>query len=259
MILFGSRARGEHGAGSDVDILIVCRDTTTAADSKARRAIKEYFAQHPPRLGVDIVTLTQESFDYCRRAPNHVAGQAMRDGIVMSGERLDQRYNHDDEYPDSWPDVKERLQATYRNLRGFATTFEHNREDQETWATHGQQALENSLKAWASAAAVRYRKVHELDDVIDGLLIHPVESQTLAAQQLVLFKDYTTYEDARPGHQGEMVDWLVLYATKYKYSGTSYRMSEDEQQEFSREVLITSQTFINRAHELTGTEPQDLQ
>ena len=30
---------------------------------------------------------------------NHLAGQAMRDGIVMSGKRLDYTYNYDDEYP----------------------------------------------------------------------------------------------------------------------------------------------------------------
>ena len=87
VILFGSRARGDHRADSDVDILIVCRDSTAVADSRARRAMKEHFAQNPPRLGFDIVTLTGEKFDYCRRAPNHVAGQAVRDGIIMSGER----------------------------------------------------------------------------------------------------------------------------------------------------------------------------
>ena len=40
VILFGSRAMGYHRPDSDVDILIVCRNSTIVADSRARRAIK---------------------------------------------------------------------------------------------------------------------------------------------------------------------------------------------------------------------------
>ena len=48
VILFGSRARGDHSENSDVDLLIVCRDTPIPAESRARRAVKDYFAGNPP-------------------------------------------------------------------------------------------------------------------------------------------------------------------------------------------------------------------
>jgi hypothetical protein len=55
-----------------------------------------------------------------------------------------------------------------------------------------------------------------------------------------------------------MVDWLALYAGKYKYSDAEHRMDEDEQEEFRREIITASNTFMNRACELTGTTPEDL-
>ena len=70
------------------------------------------------------------------------------------------------------------------------------------------------------------------------------ESQTPAAHQLLLLRFYTTYEDPDPEHRGRMVDWLVLYAGKYKYSDAEHRMDEDEQEEFRREIITASNTFI---------------
>ena len=258
VILFGSRARGDHHPDSDIDILIVCRGSEMTANSRARKAINRYFNQNPPRIGFDIVTMNQERFDYCRRAPNHVAAQALRDGIVMSGERLDHQYYDDDEYPASWPDVKERLQTAHRNLRGFAATFEHTRDDQETWMAHGQQAVENSIKAWASAAGIGYRNTHNLDDTIQRLVNDPNESETPAAHHFILLKYYTTYESTDPETLHQITDWLVLYAGKYKYSRATYRLDEYEQEEFRNEILQAASLFIARAHELTGTSYEDL-
>ncbi len=256
IVLFGSRARGDNRPDSDVDLLIVCQDKAVVVEAKARTAIKNYFRDNPPRLPVDIVTFTEDEFRKKSTAPNHVTGQAIRDGIVMTGERLDPSTNYEGKYPPSWPDVRERLRATYRNLRAFDLNFSMLQEDQETWAYHAQQAVENSLKAWLSAAGIEYRWIHELEEPSEAIFQHHVESSTLAAHQLKSLLDTTNYQD--PAEPGQTLNWLDKYSVSYKYSGTAHRMNDEEKQRFRQEILLAVHSFANRAFELTGTSESDL-
>ena len=248
VILFGSRARGDHQPTSDVDLLIIYRKETTTPASRIKRAIKAYFTEHPPELGVDIVPMEMERFEYSRRAKNHVAGQAMRDGIIMNGEKLDFSNNYEDDYPESWPDVKQRLQATYRHLGTFDREFSHPEGEQESYGFHAQQAVENAMKAWMSAADIDYHRIHDLEDAAERILNDPVENNTLAAGQLRLLMDYTTFEN-----------WLTKYAVAYRYEGTGFRMDDLEKTRFRQEIVAATLTFVNRAHELCGTDDSDLQ
>ena len=132
--------------------MFVYPNAPIAEQSRAHRAIKDHFQRTPPTLRVDIVPMELEEFNYCRRAKNHVAGQPYRKGIIMSSERLDFSGNYDNEFPASWPDVKQHLQATYRNLGTFQREFQHPEGEQESYCFRAQQVVENSLKAWISAA-----------------------------------------------------------------------------------------------------------
>lgn len=96
VILFGLRARGDHRANSDVDLFIVHDDGKISRKLYAQDAVREYFAANPPELSVDIIAMSRERFAYYSRAQNHVAGQALRDGVNMSGETLDFTHDHDD-------------------------------------------------------------------------------------------------------------------------------------------------------------------
>ena len=78
------------------------------------------------------------------------------------------------------------------------------------------------------------------------------------AHHPLLLKYYTTYENTDPEKLGEITDWLVLYAGKYKYAPASYRLNEYEQEEFKEQIQTATDIFINRAHELTGTSEEDL-
>lgn len=256
VILFGSRARGDHRPNSDVDLLVIYQRETTTPMSRIKRAIKSYFAEHPPELGVDIIPMEKERFDYSRRAKNHVAAQALRDGIIMS-EKLDFSNQYQDDYPDSWPDVKQRLQATYRHLGTFEREFNHPEGEQESYGFHAQQAVENAMKAWMSAAEIDYQRIHDLQDTAERILNDPAETNTLAAAQLRILMDYTTFED--PAHPGEYENWLIKYAVTYRYEGTGFRMDNLEKERFGREIMAATLTFVNRAHELCGTDNSDLQ
>ena len=142
IILYGSRATGTHRENSDVDILLVFNAGPIAEISRAGRAIKQFMAENPPQLRVDIASMDAGRFQYCRRAPNHVAGQAARKGIIMAPERLDftGNYNddYDNDYPASWPDIKERLRAAYRHIGGFEREFHHPEGEQENYGFSAQ-------------------------------------------------------------------------------------------------------------------------
>ena len=53
VILFGSRARGDHRSDSDVDLMVMANGNALSAMAIARNADKAYFEAPPPRLGID--------------------------------------------------------------------------------------------------------------------------------------------------------------------------------------------------------------
>ena len=94
-------------------------------------------------------------------------------------------------------------------------------------------------------------------DTAERILNDPDESNTLAAAQLRILMDYTTFAD--PDHPGEYENWLTKYAVTYRYEGTGFRMDDLEKDRFMQEVMAATLTFVNRAHELCGTDDSDLQ
>ena len=256
VILFGSRARGDHRPHSDVDLLIVSWDESLGAYASAKGAVKGYFAENPPALNVDLVPMSRSRFDYCRRAPNHVAGQAAREGIIMNGETLDDAGDYADQYPAGWPDVKERLEGAYRNLRGFEVCLRELPQDQESYGFHAQQAVENALKAWISAADLRYGRIHGIDLLSERILEDPNEANSPPAQQLRELLYFTSYPD--PNRPGERRNWLSLYAVSYRYAGVRHRMDETERERFRSQINLAVNACIKRAYELTGTTIEDL-
>lgn len=79
IILFGSQAREEADARSDVDLLVLCRvvgDRIALATEMDRRL-------GGLRLARDIVVMTPEEFDRDRDIPGTLARPAAREGIVL--------------------------------------------------------------------------------------------------------------------------------------------------------------------------------
>ena len=86
VILFGSRARGDHEELlSDIDVMLVQATEPddaiqkAAADAAARVARETYGREVP----VELVWRTTEEFRHNRRYVNSVETQAVKDGIVM--------------------------------------------------------------------------------------------------------------------------------------------------------------------------------
>ena len=237
VILFGSRARGDFRRDSDVDLLIITdadrlsRDEYVLACDAANAKSAEMYGVRRG-FGVDVLNMSEEKFRHCRRAKNHVAGQAARDGVDMNGNRIPP----DNQEPDNMPDIRQRVVNAKRNLhdlRGLVES-EHYSFSQEAIGFHAQQAVENILKGWISALDDEYGNTHDLSELMATIRMRPSEDESDA---------------------GERLRWLTNYAVKYRYRGVEVHM--DDRNELLRIVSETVLAIIKRIGELTGSEEWD--
>ncbi len=80
IILFGSRARGDHRIDSDYDVLIIVPDTT---ESTLKLAGDALIAARGKRFGMDVVVYTHSEFENSLRERHDVVYHAMKDGRVV--------------------------------------------------------------------------------------------------------------------------------------------------------------------------------
>ena len=83
VILFGSHARGDATAESDVDLMVV--EQAPFSPQRSRRAeykrISTALREFP--FAKDILLYSRDEFDYWKDSPNHVVGRAQREGKVL--------------------------------------------------------------------------------------------------------------------------------------------------------------------------------
>lgn len=79
IILFGSYGRGEPREDSDVDLLIVEAEVKDRVAEMARlnRALS------PLRISVDLLVVSQDTFDYWAATPGNVYFDAINEGRVL--------------------------------------------------------------------------------------------------------------------------------------------------------------------------------
>lgn len=83
IILFGSRARGDAGPDSDVDLLIVQDRAAWKTPSRRLETVRIQRGLPRLRLPVDILLFTPEEADKWRTARNHVVARAFEEGLVL--------------------------------------------------------------------------------------------------------------------------------------------------------------------------------
>lgn len=181
VVLFGSRARGDWHAASDIDLLVIAEALTPERHQELRhlggQLERETPRLYPEPVAVQIVALTRTEFNRARRARMHVAGGAQHDGLTATGEPMPPiRQN------DPWPAVQEFLRISHRALF-YALRHEGAGEHKDA-ALQSHQALETALKAYVSALGGTFRKHHDLQALIE---------QVQAAEQVV---DFTALDPA---------------------------------------------------------------
>ncbi len=232
VILFGSRARGDFSPDSDIDLLIITspdlvdqqiHQRTRAA---AYRKVEELYGGS---IGGDLVRMSEGVFHNGRRARNHVAGQAVRDGFDANGDKV----TYDNPQPTNWPDIRPRMANAEREL-GVVKILGEANAAQEAIGFHAQQALENTLKGWISALDADYRNTHDLTKLITIVRQHPTENNTSA---------------------GERLAWLTEYAVRYRYAGAEVVM--DDRFALLAAVPETVAAIIARIRVLVATEEEN--
>ncbi|MBI5528367.1 MAG: nucleotidyltransferase domain-containing protein [Deltaproteobacteria bacterium] len=79
IILFGSRARGDAGEGSDFDFLVV----EPVVVARRREMIRLSDALRPLRIPVDVLVVSKASFDKWSAVPGTVYFRAATEGKVL--------------------------------------------------------------------------------------------------------------------------------------------------------------------------------
>lgn len=83
VILFGSRARGEERATSDVDLIVIEAEPFGPARSRRRELVRLYRALRDFRVPADVLVFSNEEVAYWRDSLNHVLARALREGKVL--------------------------------------------------------------------------------------------------------------------------------------------------------------------------------
>ena len=260
VVLFGSRAGNRHTEHSDIDLLIITDNgNPQGAEINARKAASAYMKSNPPRLGVDIISMTRKEFDRCRVANQHIAGQAARYGIVINGENLGHSSRQEDAYPDHWVETKQRLENVDEYLYEFNKMVDENHRGQKLLGFCAQQAVENALKGWLSAYNDDRTFSHELTDLWED--IQKIEDWSNPGadelrQSVANLFGCIYYED--PDNPGVSSDWLSKYATIYRYGRTSHQITREELAELHEAVNNALGTIIEKIHTISGTTSSDL-
>ena len=175
VILFGSRARGDYDPRrSDIDIMLL-QDEEPDADAKetlkaiARAAAQESYGAEVP---TQLVWRTLAQFRQQRRYVNSVETNAIRDGIVMPRHPENYRaadYEDDEvEYAYDWSPYSERLRHAEIHLEEFQRLVDQDRYDLLI-GQQAQAALEHGMKALLEAHGARYRRTHNIGELLGNI------------------------------------------------------------------------------------------
>ena len=260
VVLFGSRARKRHRTNSDVDLLIITDDENpVGTEIRARNTAYSYLKANPPRLSVDVFSTTRKEFDRCRRANQHIAGQAARYGVAMNGEDLAHPSGYQDSYPTHWPETKQRLENVEEFLHQFNQMVDDDHWNQRLLGFIAQQAVENALKGWLSARNDPRTFSHELTNLwkdIENIEDWFTPEMRHLHQTVAALFACIRYQD--PDHPGEDSDWLTKYAVTYRYGRTFHRMTQDQRLELRESINDALAATVSRIYAISGTTAADL-
>ena len=166
VVLFGSRARSDWTAGSDLDVMVLndsMPDQATILETQDTAAqIADYTFGRT--VTVDVLFMTHRDFAQMSELTiNHVAARARKEGIPMPRNPEDYSSMFDGDYEQNeqleYQERERRIadaNVHYRNMHGL---LDLGFEDKDT-AFLTQQAVENAMKGLISALGEEYNTHH---------------------------------------------------------------------------------------------------
>ena len=166
VVLFGSRARSDWTAGSDLDVMVLndsMPDQATILETQDTAAqIADYTFGRT--VTVDVLFMTHRDFAQMSELTiNHVAARARKEGIPMPRNPEDYSSMFDGDYEQNeqleYQERERRIadaNVHYRNMHGL---LDLGFEDKDT-AFLAQQTVENAMKGLISALGEEYNTHH---------------------------------------------------------------------------------------------------
>ena len=191
VILFGSRARGDHRHDSDIDLAIVAAEAELDAQQRhdlrerARAAARSAAAELTNH--VDVIVWTDAEYRAKKRSINHVAGRAWREGLILYGvhETLP-----GEEIVSELDNAHELMRMARGQIRGVsAMAFDDETFVENIFGFHAQRGAELALKAWITLLGQRYERTHNVADLLAILVSNGVS----AAQPFAHLATLTPY------------------------------------------------------------------
>ena len=168
VILFGSRARGDHRHDSDIDLAIVAAETELDAqqrhDLRDRARAAALSAAAELTKHVDVIVWTDAEYRIKKRSINHVAGRAWREGVVLYGvhETLP-----GEEIVSELDNARELMRMARGQIRAVsAMAFADETFVENIFGFHAQRGAELAFKAWITLLGQRYERTHNVADLL---------------------------------------------------------------------------------------------
>lgn len=167
VILFGSYARGDADAGSDIDLMVIEPDVRNRHEEmvRLRQAVGHV------EMGVDLLVYSETEFERSSQVPGTVLYWARKEGPCMK------------------PNVEEALRTLHvasHDMKAPEILKESPEIHLSIVCFHAQQTIEKSLKAVLFLHRIEFRRTHDLTELAQLLRQHGIESPVADLQLNVL-------------------------------------------------------------------------
>ena len=168
VILFGSRARGDHRHNSDLDLAIVAAEAEL--DAQQRHDLRERARAAALSAGaeltnhIDVIIWTDAEYRAKKRSINHVAGRAWREGLILYGVH---EILPGEEIVSELDNARELMRMARGRTRALsAMAFDDETFIENIFGFHAQRGAELAFKAWITLLGHRYERTHNVADLL---------------------------------------------------------------------------------------------
>ena len=242
-ILFGSRARGDHGERSDIDIMLIqasepSEELKEIAELRAEHTAREIYGRHLP---VQLVWRTLEEFKERRRYTNSVETRAVKEGTIMPREPENysaRDYEDEDaEVEFDWSPYDEHIRHAESHLESFRLMAEMVPHNDIVIGQQAQNTLEFAMKALLEAHEAPYAGTHNIGHLLGNIRRLDAELQDF---RLSIPPDvYTAYE-------GDLQYRRRQQPRLTEFSGYLDRTASDAERIINRAKQVRSQKERSR-------------
>ena len=172
VLLFGSRARGDHAAHSDVDLAVILGKHVALLTPQKRIDLEARGAGVAQTAGgdlfrhIDVRVWMESEYRAEKRSINHVAGRSWREGRVLFGTH---ETRPGEETVAELPHVRELIDMARGQLRTLNGMRDEETFREEDFVFHAERTTELTLKAWIALTGNQYQLTHLLDQLFSQL------------------------------------------------------------------------------------------